>query len=196
MIEKVIEFEDNIKQYQCLYFNKVWEKHKNIWKLIYNIQGLVVDNKFYCNLKIIFWYNETKTELSENVITFLYSQNCIYKTINLTDINQNINSILNMFYKQETNQLLNQLVVGGTDRFNEILSEREIDDFIQTIKFIPHEDTACSMTIFKFEIQTNKKLYTILLQFKDNDIKLMYRGTEQMTGLDTIYKNIIDLIYT
>lgn len=195
MIEEIIEFENIIKKYKSLFFDKVWEKHKDIWKLIYNIQGLVVDNKFYSNLKIIFWYNNDKTELSENVITFLYSQNCEYRTIKISNISLNIKAILNMIYNEETNKYLSDLIIGGVDPFNKLIKDNGINDFIQTIEFIPHGNVSCIQTIFKFDLVSNTDTYTFMIKFIEDKMNLLYSDTEIQIDKNQLYKELIRLIY-
>lgn len=195
MIEEIIKFENIIKEHQSVFFDKVWEKHENNYKLIYNIQVFVKDGILYPNLKIIFWLNSEKSTLTENVITFLYKQHCDYRTENITTIEETFNNILNFINKENTNIFLREIILDGSLKINEIIEKENINNFCQTINFIPHGNVSCVMTMFKFDVVMNTDTYSILLKCKDDNKWELIIG-EKSTIVDNknVYKKIIELI--
>ncbi len=51
----LVDFEKILKKHKVIKFDKIWEKADSNYKLIYNIEGLAIDTKFYANVKLIFW---------------------------------------------------------------------------------------------------------------------------------------------
>lgn len=195
------QFESFIKQYKASYFNKVWEKSDANYKLIYNIQGLVVDNKYYANLKFIFWLNATKTEITEPVVSYLYSQFCDYKSETITDTNitEIVTRILTFIQKEKTNAELSKLIISGTDDFNKELKKQEQTDFIQDLRFVPWkqpgDDKSCVDTKFNFELESNLKVYYFSLKSRKADWLLIYNTEEHEVQFTDIPKKLITLIY-
>lgn len=197
MNEIVLAFEDVIKKYKVQFFDKVWEKNKSSWKLIYNINGLNDGSKFYPNLKIIFWLDSVKEELTDNVVSYLYSLDCDYKSMSLDrDIADIFNTILEFVGDEKTNKELVDFILNGTDKFNEILKKENIDDFVQNLKFIPSGNKACIDTVYMFELETNKEKYGFKLKcLPDNVWALSVVEEETKIQMNDIYKKIIEIIY-
>ena len=197
MNEIVLAFEDVIKKYNVQFFDKVWEKNKSSWKLIYNINGLNDGSKFYPNLKIIFWLDSVKEELTDNVVSYLYSLDCDYKSMSLDrDIADIFNTILEFVGDEKTNKELVELILNGTDKFNEILKKENIDDFVQNLKFIPSGNKSCIDTFYAFELETNKEKYGFMLKCLPNNVwALSVVEEETKIQMKDIYKKIIEIIY-
>src|SRR6185369_1756463 len=83
----IVKFEDFVKKQKALYLGKVFEKQGQGWKLIYNIQGLSIDDAYYANLKFIFWLDGDKEQITDAVVSYLYTQYCDYKSIAFDDNN-------------------------------------------------------------------------------------------------------------
>jgi hypothetical protein len=191
------DFEDYIKEYSAKFFDKVWEKHDDTYKLIYNIQGLVIDNIYYPNLKFIFWLDENKNHIVENVITYLYGQDCDYKSIvfNEFDIAQTITTILQFIDSEKSTNDLRYLLFDSLDDFNKIITQKDIKDFVQNIEFIPHGNVSCTLTIFKHIVTMNSDDYEFLLKSNDNGWIFIYNSNEQLINIKQVPEKLIEAIY-
>lgn len=192
----LIDFENYLKKLQSHFFDKVWEKHDNSYKLIYNIQGLVKDNKYYANLKIIFWLDGNKDEIVEDVVTYLLSQNCDYKSIqiNYDNIQTTVDTILKFIDNEKTNNDLRYLMFDSLDDFNKIITQNDINDFVQNIENIPHGIVSCPLTIFKYKLTCNSDDYEFMLQYNKGWI-LIYNSNEYNVNIKEIPKKLIELIH-
>lgn len=190
-------FEDHIKQYKVKFFDKVWEKHNDTYKLIYNLQGLVVDNVYYPNLKFIFWLDENKNDIVENVITYLYGQECDYKSIlfNESDISQTIATILQFINLEKGTNDLRYLLFDSLNDFNKIIAQKGIKDFVQNIEFIPHGNVSCTLTIFKHIVTMNSGEYEFLLNNSDNGWIFIYNSNEQLINIKEVPQKLLEAIY-
>lgn len=197
-MEILIEFEKNLKDdWNVQFFDKVYEKYDKGFKLIYNIQGLTDKNStiFYPCLKIIFWLDSTKKQLTEDAITYLYSLNCDYKTISIDKhINDIFKTILNFINKEKTNKFLIDLIISGTDNFNLELKKIKKNDFIQELKYIPFGNTSCANMLYMFELKTNFDIYKFNIKFT-NDILLIIDNKTYIINTDNIYKKIIEILW-
>ena len=191
----LLDFEKLIKQYKAMSFDKIWEKADSKYKLIYNIEGLTVDNKFYANVKLIFWLDETKENLSEDAITYLYTLYCDYKTIGITTVEETFNNILTLLSNEETNSDLSNFIINGTDDFNEELKKQDINDFIQNLHFIAQGNKPCVQTRFKFELISNNKTYEFYLKSFEKDWTLSYEDNNEQVLMNEIPKKLIEWIY-
>lgn len=197
-MSEILYFEDLIKKEESLFFKKTWEKIDKTYKLIYHIQGLMYNNFYYPNLKFIFWVkNKKKLTLLENVITFLYSQSCEYKTEKIEEnIEETFNTILNFIAEEETNIILSKFIIGGTKKFNKEIRKNNINDFIQTIKWNPHKVKTCKETWFNFDLITNNKIYKFNIKSRNNKWLLDYNDkVYELYNLDELPEKIIKLIY-
>lgn len=192
-----IQFENYIKQYKALFFNKIWEKFNNGFKLIYNIQGLNYNNNFYPNLKFIFWFDVTKQKITENVITYLYTSPCVYKTISINEeMPKIIERVLNSIKSVKSNKDLMTFIISGTDKFNEILKKSEIDVFISNISYIPFGNCSCDEYEYKFNIDSNTDSFLIRIRFDGEKYIIRYNDIEEVVNtVGEIYKKIIIMIY-
>lgn len=192
----LIDFENYLKGLQSHFFDKVWEKHDNSYKLIYNIQGLVKDNKYYANLKIIFWLDGNKDEIVEDVVTYLLSQNCDYKSIQIDydNIQTTVDTILKFIDNEKTNNDLRYLMFDSLDDFNKVITQNDINDFVQNIENIPHGIVSCPLTIFKYKITCNSDDYEFMLQYNKGWI-LIYNSNEYNVNIKEIPKKLIELIH-
>lgn len=191
----VIDFENIIKRYKVLKFDKIWEKTDTSYKLIYNLEGLSIDNRFYSNVKIIFWLDNKKEKLVENVITYLYTLSCDYKTITITSIEETFNAILQLLDKEETNKALSDFIINGTDNFNKELKVNSSEAFIQNLNYIPQGNKPCIKSNFKFELISNEETFTFYLKCLKNKWELTYETTVEEIALKDVYKKLIKLIY-
>lgn len=199
MIDIIENFENLLKEYKALFFDKVYEKTSSgSWKLIYNIQGLSSKDAsmFYPNLKFIFWINKEKTELTENVISYLYSQTCDYKSITL---DEDIEDVLELMLKdikgEKTNIELSDFIINATDEFNKILNKKNIDDFISNLVFIPHGNKSCFDTRFEFKIENNMETYYFSLKSLKDGWDMYMEEETFKTTLKDAHEKIIDIIY-
>lgn len=199
MIEIIEKFENKLKEYQVLFFDKVWEKNKQDWKLVYNIQGLTTQDTsmFYPNLKIVFWLNNNKTKLSENVVTYLYEQYCDYRSrsIENNNIDEVFKFILDDVKNAKTNKYLSGFILDGTDNFNKIIKRDKIDDFITDLQFIPQGNKSCLETYFGFKLESNKDTYYFNLKVLKEGYVLNMEDTTINIQLKEVYEKIIELIY-
>jgi len=191
------KFEQFIKKYKSLYFNKLYEKYNEGYKVIYNIQGFNYNNTFYANLKFIFWLNESKSKLEHNALTYLYIQkNNGYasENINEENIEETINEILEKIKNEKTNLEINNFIISGTDEFNLELKRNGINDFIMNLEYIPSGDTSSMFISFDFKLSTNNKEYEFKIKF-DKNWFIYYNNNKIKTSFKTIYKDIIKEIY-
>jgi len=191
----LIDFENIIKKYKVLKFDKVWEKYDSNFKLIYNIEGLVIDNKFYPVVKVIFWLDSKKENITENVITYLYSLACDYKSITITTIEETFNNIIKLLDNETTNKQLSDFVINGTGNFNKEIREQKINNFIQSLIYIPQGNVPCINMKFKFELVSNTEVYDFYLKPFKNKWKLTYNNNTELLSITETYKKIIDWIY-
>lgn len=194
-VEVLVDFENIIKKYKVLKFDKVWEKHDSNFKLIYNIEGLVVDNKFYAVVKLIFWLDGKKEKITEDVITYLYTLSCDYKSITFTTIGETFDSILKQLDNERTNKELSEFIVNGTDAFNKELKINKINSFIQTLNFMPQGNVPCVSMKFMFGLVSNDKTYEFQLKPMKDGWQLTYENNEEMSAMTEVPKKIIDWIY-
>ena len=191
----LIDFENELKKYKVINFDKIWEKINSDYKLIYNIEGLSTDTKFYANIKLIFWLDSTKETLTDDVITYLYNLFCDYKSMPITTASETLQNIFKLLDDEQTNSEISEFIADGTDKFNEILKANDIPDFIQNIKFIPQGNMPCIDMQFKFELQTNGKTYEFYLKcFKDNWL-LTYDTMSEKVKINEVPKKITQWIY-
>lgn len=193
----IVKFEDFIKTQKALYLGKVFEKQGQGWKLIYNIQGLTVDAVYYANLKFIFWLDGDKEQLTDAVVSYLYTQYCDYKSIAFNDENivDQVKTALSHINAERTNTELSGFVIDGTDGFNAEIKRRGIADFVQNIKWINHKDKSCPDTEFKFEMETNDKKFEFHTKCFKQYWELHYNGEKENIQFKDIHKKVIDLVY-
>jgi len=198
-MKRLIEFENIIKELKCMFFGKVYEKTQDGWKVIYNMQGLIYKNKFYSNIKIIFWLNKEKTQINQNVITYLYSLYCDYKTTTIDkDLSTKtiVDNIFRLIREEKTNSNISEFVESGTDKFNEILKQKDLKGFVEVVKFIPHGNKSCIDTYFNFKIDILDIEYEFKIKCYKNKYELTYKDEViDIIKFDDMYKKIIELIY-
>lgn len=191
----VIDFENIIKKHKVLMFDKIWEKIDKDWKLIYNLNGLIVNNIYYANVKIIFWLDSKKEKITENVMTYLYTFSCDYKSITITTVEETFNQILEFLNTEKTHKELSDFIVDGTDKFNKELKDKNIDDFVQNINYLPQKNQPCLHMKFDFQLQTNKQTYDFSLKsFKEKWEATIGTNKESLL-MTNVYKKLIDWIY-
>jgi len=191
----LIDFENLIKKYKVIKFDKIWEKIDSKYKLIYNIEGLAINTKFYANVKLIFWLDETKENLSEELITYLYTLYCDYKSIKITTVEETFANILALLDKEKTNVEMSDFILDGTDSFNAEIKKNEINNFIQNIKFISQGNKPCTDMNFKFELKSNDKDYEFYLKSFVDEWKLTYESNEEFVQMPDVPKKLIEWIY-
>ena len=191
----LVDFENIIKKYKVLKLDKVWEKIDSSYKLIYNLEGLVIDNKFYANVKLIFWLDEKKENIIENVITYLYTLSCDYKSITITTIEETFKTILSFLDKEKTNNELSNFVINGTDEFNKEIKNKDINDFIQNINMVPQGNMPCISLKYKFELISNNETFTFYLKPLKFKWQLTYKDISELLDIKEVYKRLIDIIY-
>lgn len=191
----LVDFENLIKKYKVIKFDKIWEKVDSNYKLIYNIEGLAINTKFYANVKLIFWLDETKKNLSEDLITYLYTLYCDYKSIKITTVDETFSNILMLLDKEKTNMEMSDFILSGTDSFNEELKKNDINNFIQNVKFIAQGNMPCIDMNFKFEMKSNDKDYTFYLKAYKDEWKLAYESNEESVQMIDVPKKLIEWIY-
>jgi hypothetical protein len=191
-INTVVDFENIIKSYKVMRFDKVWERVNKTYKLIYNLEGLSKDDRFYPNLKVIFWLDE---QLTENVMTYLHALYCDYKSITITTVQETFNSILQIVDKERTHVELSGLILGGTDAFNRELKNKSVNDFAQALNYVPQQNVACINMKFEFELVTNINTYHFYLKCYDSKWQLMYNEKNEMLSMKDVPVKIIQWIY-
>lgn len=198
MIKELEEFEEIIKSNKSIFFDKVWEKADNTYKLIYNIQGYVTENdRLYPNLKIIFWINELKNDLSEDVITYLYKQNCDYRTETIdNNIEVTFNKILSYIYNEDSTKLLRNLILNGQDYFNKIIDKNKYNDFAQSVEMFPIGNRSCLETFIDFELKMNSGKYEFRLKMIEENWELTYLDDViVLITINDICEKILEYIY-
>ena len=198
MIKEIEEFEEIIKINKSIFFDKVWEKHNGEYKLVYNIQGYVTeDDKLYPNLKIIFWLNETKSELSENVITYLYRQNCDYRSETIDNtIELTFNKILSYINEEKGTILLRELILNGQEYLNKFIDEMDIQDFAQSVEMLAIGNKSCIDTIIDFELIMNSGIYEFSLNMLKDDWILTYKDDKiSLNRIENICEKLLEYIY-
>jgi len=192
-------FEEIIKKHKALFFDKIKEKTNDGWKIIYNIQGLNYKNTFYPNLKFIFWMNKEMSELSHNVISYLYKQNCLYRSqmIQEENLEEQIDSILEEIKKEKSNDDIINFVINGTDKFNIEAKDNEFDleIFFDNLAYKPSGNSSCILHTFKFELSANDSLYEFELKHKENSKwDLLFNGKKIETSIEDVYKEVVEII--
>lgn len=189
-------FEEVVKKYKALFFDKVKEKTDNGWKIIYNIQGLNYKNTFYPNLKFIFWMNKDKSELSDNVVTYLYTQNCEFKSQLIQEdiFEEQIDNILQEIKKEKSNDDIINFILNGTDEFNSEAKKQNLELFFDNLAYKPGGNSACILHAFKFDLSANDILYTFELKSNKNDWTLNFDNQTNETSIEDVYKKIIEII--
>lgn len=189
-------FEEIIKKYKALFFDKIKEKTDNGWKIVYNIQGLNHKNTFYSNLKFVFWFNKEQTELSDDVITYLYRQNCEFKSqlIKLDVLEEQIDAILEEIKNEKSNSFINNFIVKGTDEFNLEAKKNDLDLFFDNIAYKPSGNSPCVLHSFKFDLSANDVLYTFDLKCGDNKWEIIMDNETYEVEQEDVYKKIVEVI--
>ena len=189
-------FEEIIKKHKALFFDKIKEKTNDGWKIIYNIQGLNYKNTFYPNLKFIFWMNKEMSELSHNVISYLYKQNCLYRSQMIQEENfeEQIDFILEEIKKEKSNDDIINFILDGTDKFNSEVKKSELELFFDNLAYKPSGNSSCILHTFKFELSANDTLYEFELKYNDNEWDLLFNNEKIETSIDDVYKKIIQMI--
>jgi len=193
-MDKIKEFEDIIKKYKAMFFDKIWEKYDDGYKLIYNIQGLNTDNTFFTVLKFVFWFNDDKSE-HKNIMSYLLSPICEYSTVSLDDDMDYI--IKSVFKHIKNNELTNDIIeftMNGVENINKLLNDGE--ENIVNIKFIPPGNMPCIKITYNFTLETIDETYDIGIEFSKKNIELIYDFTKyKLNMFDDIYVEIVNLIY-
>jgi monomeric isocitrate dehydrogenase len=191
----LVDFEKLLKTHKVIKFDKIWEKTNSNYKLIYNIEGLAIDTKFYANVKLIFWMDSNKENLSENVITYLYALTCDYKSITITNIEETFNNILSLLDKEQTNIDLSEFIINGTDSFNKEIKNNGISDFIQNINFVAQGNMPCVDIKYKFELKSNDDAYIFYLKPFKGEWQLTYESNKELLPINDVPKKLIEWIY-
>lgn len=181
------DFENIIKKFKASKLDKVFEKIGDNYKIIYNIEGLIYNNDYYPLIKLILWVDNTKQKLIENVITYLYSYNCEYKTITISDIKSNILEILEFIKNEKSNNELSNFIIKGTDKLNKELKNNKSNIFIQNIKYQDSGNLPCSKLQFNIDLISNDKTYNITLKYK-NEWILNFNNNTQNISINDIEK--------
>lgn len=191
----ILDFEKLLKTYKVIKFDKVWEKADTNYKLIYNIEGLAIDPKFYGIVKLIFWLDETKENLSENVITYLYTLSCDYKSTTITTVEETFKNILLLLDKEQTNIDLSEFILNGTDNLNKEIKDNDVSDFIQNLNFVPQGNAPCADIEFKFELTSNDDAYEFSMKPFKNEWQLTYESNVESLPIKDVPKKLIQWIY-
>jgi len=192
-MEEIVEFENIIKELTSLFFNKGYEKYNNGWKLIYTIQGLTYNNYFYPNTKFIFWLNQDKNEIIENVITYLRNDKCEYVTVKLQENYFDI--IMNDIKSIPDNININEFIVKGTDKFNELLNQLQITDFFSNLEYIPYGKGSCNDFKYKFKLTYNNGDVIPFDLYKDDNWKIDIKNETIELKLNEIHEKLVKHIY-
>jgi len=189
-------FEEIIKKHKALFFDKIKEKTNDGWKIIYNIQGLNYKNTFYPNLKFIFWMNKEMNDLSHNVVSYLYKQNCLYRSQMIQEENfeEQIDAILEEIKKEKSNDDIINFILDGTDKFNIEVKKSELELFFDNLAYKPSGNSSCILHTFKFELSANDTLYEFELKYNDNEWDLLFNNEKIETSIEDVYKKIIQMI--
>jgi len=197
-------FEEEIKKYKTLFFDKLREHTTDGWKLIYCIQGMTWESNFFLNLKFIFWFDEKMEKLTHQSITYLYRQDGEYKTIDLTnDVLTLINDILNNISEEKSNSEISSFTISGTDKFNAEFKEINSDRFIQNLRYEPQGVTPSALTTFTFFLEeANAENVLILRYVKEKWIIIKPEAEninttmEKGMTIDEIYKEVVNRLST
>lgn len=191
----LVDFEKILKTHKVIKFDKIWEKSDSNYKLIYNIEGLAIDTKFYANVKLIFWLDSTKENLTENVITYLYTLTCDYKSMTITTVEETFNNILTLLDKEQTNIDLSEFILNGTDDFNKEIKDNDVNDFIQNLNFLPQGNMPCADIKFKFELKSNDDAYVFYMKPFKGEWQLTYESNTELLPIKDVPKKLIQWIY-
>lgn len=189
-------FEEIIKNYKALFFDKIKEKSNDGWKIIYNIQGLNYKNTFYPNLKFIFWMDKNLSKLTDDVVTYLYKQNCVFQSqlIQEENFEEQIDNILQEIKNEKTNNDIINFILNGTDQFNSEVKKLNLQLVFDNLAYKPSGNAACMLHAFDFDLSTNDDLFNFQLKCNKNDWDLIINTNKITINLKEIYKTIIEVI--
>jgi len=189
-------FEEIIKNYKALFFDKIKEKSNDGWKIIYNIQGLNYKNTFYPNLKFIFWMDKNLSKLTDDVVTYLYKQNCVFQSqlINEENFEEQIDNILQEIKKEKSNDDIINFILNGTDQFNSEVKKLNLELVFDNLAYKPSGNAACMLHTFNFDLSANDDLFNFQLKCNKNDWDLIINTNKITIDLKEIYKTIIEVI--
>lgn len=193
--EVLVKWEKILKQYQCIKFDKIWERFNDGYKMIYIVWGLTVNDSFIPHTKFIFWSNKEKDKITENVISYLYSLNCDYKSIPLEDdkLQHAFDFMIDSIKLETSNKELIKFIIDGTEPFNKQLKLKNVNDFVNTLELIPNDITNCVDTTFDFKLSFNNK--NIIFKLKPiNKEWSLYSGEEKhiIGAIKNTYETLID----
>lgn len=197
-------FEDEIRKYKALFFDKLREHTNDGWKLIYCIQGMTWETTFFLNLKFIFWFDEKMEKFTHSSITYLYRQDGEYETVDLTDdLPTLVNEILTRINQEKSNSELSDFAVSGTDGFNEEFKRIGSDVFIQNLRYEPQGVTPSILTTFTFFLEEADTETELVLRYdKDKWIIIKPEAEnvdttiEKGVTIDEIYKEVVNRLST
>ncbi len=139
--------------------------------------------------------DSTKENLSENVITYLYTLTCDYKSMTITTVEETFNSILALLDKEQTNIDLSEFILNGTDDFNKEIKDNDVNDFIQNLNFLPQGNMPCTDIKFKFELKSNDDAYVFYMKPFKGEWQLTYESNTELLAIKDVPKKLIQWIY-
>jgi hypothetical protein len=197
-------FEDEIRKYKALFFDKLREHTNDGWKLIYCIQGMSWESTFFLNMKFIFWFDEKMGKLTHNSITYLYRQDGEYQTVDLTDdMPTLINEILTHISQEQSNSEISDFAISGTDGFNQEFKSTGSDRFIQNLRYEPQGVAPSALTTFTFFLEEANSETELVLRYAKDEWIIIKPSTgdidttiEKGVSIDEIYKEVVNRLST
>ena len=193
----LVKWEKLLKQYQSIKFYKVWEKFDNGYKAVYIVWGLTVNDAFIPHTRFIFWTNTNKDKITENVISYLYSLNCDYKSVTLDEnkLQDIFDFIIKSIKLETTNKELMKFIIDGTEPFNREMKLNNVNDFVNTLELIPNEISNCIDMTFDFKLSLNDKEIQFKLKPIDKEWFLYINNNKHNIGsIKNTYETIINAI--
>lgn len=177
--EYIIEFERKIKEYK--FINLVKNKEKN--KLIYDIEGMDVNDHYIPYIKFIFFFNSDMTEFAES--SLLYSDGHDIKTIAIADVKDIFETII----KDDFINLYSDFIFNFIDNINKVSKDILFDNFKQvssTNKYIIPVDKK----YLSFELESINTKH--LIQINVSLSNMIFNNNEYVIDdINKVYEYII-----
>ena len=143
---------------------------KEFYKLVISIHGLTLEDTILIHTKFIFKTDLDKVNLLEDSFLYLFGINCIYHSVDFTnvlDLEKKIQNIISSNNFSEDIKLLSDFCESPSTQLNLYLKKSKITEYsVFDVKYEPKFPVSkCEDTTFDFEFNINNN-YTVYLSIK------------------------------
>ncbi len=159
--------------------------------LTYTVFYMTYESSFVAYTKFSFMLNEERTELVERKIVILRDLNCNYKVVDFVDGDALVNVIRHLMkngYDKGDIRELSNVIVAGTDPFNDELKKDGIDNFIYSVEIVPTLISACPDLVLHMKITDNSDEKSLNVSKLQDKWRISINGVNHdIASLEEIY---------